>query len=308
MDAVTATEIGQRGRDGAAPDALYNEYRYAGHLPKRGLLVGEKPALTQFDPAKVARYVLLTVRDPLCGYDADPATKLASRMTDAELIGRSGMFTTWTGRYNTVSITVISGGSGSPEAELVLHELIEFTAADTIVRVGGSGGIHPKVAPGDVVVSSGVVRDEGMTSAYIPASFPAVCAYEVVVAMSRAAERLGVPYHVGVTRSSDSDFVGGGRPGARGYMQPWHLEVMDTWARAGVLNGDRESAAVVTLAGLFGLRGGSVCSVADNVIANRSFELGAGHGAGMDVALEGIVDLAAMDADSAARGHARWLG
>lgn len=283
------------------PSRLYDTYRYAENVPRRGLLVEGRPALSQFDPAKVARYVLLTVRDPLCAYDDDPAAQLARRLDDAEQIGRSGMFTTWSGRYQGVPLTVVSGGSGSPEAELIMHELLEFTEADTFIRVGGSGGYHPKVEPGDVVISSGVVRDEGMTQAYIPASYPAVSSFDVVIAMSRAADRLGQPYHVGVTRSSDSDFCGVGRPSVGGYFQPWHTDILETWARAGVLNGDRESAAIVTLAALFGKRGGSVCSVADNVIAGKAFVAGAGHASGMDIALDGLVELAALDA-AAERG------
>lgn len=282
------------------PHALYDSYRLAGNVPRRGLLVEGRPALSQFDPQKVARYVLLTVRDPLCAYDEDPATQLARRLEDAEQIGRSGMFTTWTGKHRGVPLTVISGGSGSPEAELIMHELLEFTDADVFVRVGGSGGYHPKVAPGDVVIASGVVRDEGMTQAYIPASYPAVAAHDVVIAMARAASGLGQPFHIGVTRSSDSDFCGVGRPSAGGYFQPWHMDILETWARAGVLNGDRESAAVVTLAALFGKRGGSVCSVADNVIAGAEFVAGAGHASSMDIALEGIVELAGMDAETEA--------
>ncbi|MDR1427871.1 MAG: nucleoside phosphorylase [Bifidobacteriaceae bacterium] len=281
------------------PYRLYDSYSYAQNVPRRGLLVNGLPALSQLDPAKVARYVLLTVRDPLCAYDDDPATQLARRLEDAEQIGKSGMFTTWTGAYRGVAVTAVSGGSGSPEAELIMHELLEFTDADTFIRVGGSGGYHPKVEPGDIVIASGVVRDEGMTQAYVPASYPAVASYDVVIAMARAASRLGQPFHIGVTRSSDSDFCGVGRPSVGGYFQPWHTEILDTWARAGVLNGDRESAAVVTLAALFGKRGGSVCSVADNVIADKQFAVGAGHTSAMEIALAGVVELAALDAATA---------
>lgn len=278
------------------PAALYSTYQFADRVPKRGLLIDGRPALSQLDPDKVARYVLLTVRDPLCAYDDDPATQIARRLDNAERIGRSGMFTTWTGSHRGVPISVVSGGSGSPEAELIMHELLEFTAADTFIRVGGSGGYHPSVAPGTVVISTGVVRDEGMTRAYIPASFPAVADHDVVSAMRSAAQRLAIPFRLGITRSSDSDFVGVGRPGVGGYFQPWHADILETWARAGVLNGDRESAAIVTLALLFGKRGASVCSVADNVIAGRAFTAGAGHDHGIEVALEGVIELARSDA------------
>ncbi|MFE2040342.1 nucleoside phosphorylase [Streptomyces sp. NPDC059477] len=278
------------------PTRIYDTYRFADSLPRRGLLVDGRPALSGLDPDRVARYVLLTVRDPLCAYDEDPAEQIARRLDEPERIGRSGMFTTYSGRYDGVPVTVVSGGSGSPEAELIMHELLEFTTADTFIRVGGSGGVHPRVRPGDLVVSTGVVRDEGMTRAYVPASYPAVAHHEIVPAMARAAEELGCPHHLGVTRSSDSDFCGVGRPGVGGYFQPWHTDILESWARAGVLNGDRESAAVVTLAALFGRRGGSVCSVADNVIGGRPFEAGAGHVAAIDVALLGLTHLARHDA------------
>lgn len=286
---------------------LYRSYRYADHVPVRGLERHGRPALSDVDPAAVHRYVLLMVRDPLCGYADDPATQVARRLDEAQRIGQSGMFTVWSGRHEGVGVTVVSGGSGSPEAELILHELIEFTDADAFIRVGGSAGVHPRALPGDIVITTGVVRDEGMTQAYIPAAYPGVAHADIVLAMARAARDLGVPHHRGITRSVDSDFVAVGRPGVGAYFQPWHAEVQDIWARAGVLNSDRESAAVVTLAALFGRRGGSVCSVADNLIAGAAFEAGAGHASAMDVVLAGLVHLDAMDHETDARGLPAWV-
>lgn len=95
-------------------NALYDSYKFAGNVPKRGLLVDGRPALSRIDPAKVARYVLLMVRDPLCAYDDDPATQLAAELDDAERIGRSGMFTTWSGSHEGVPVTVVSGGAARP--------------------------------------------------------------------------------------------------------------------------------------------------------------------------------------------------
>jgi uridine phosphorylase len=83
--------------------------------------------------------------------------------------------------------------------------------------------------------------------------------------------------------------------------------MLATYNRAGVLNGDRESAAVVTLAALFGFRGGSVCSVADNVITNAQFSHGAGHAKAIEVALKGCALLQRMDDVRAKTGKAHWL-
>jgi uridine phosphorylase len=286
---------------------LLEAYRYAHNVPLRGLYIDGKPALSGIDPARVGTYVILTVRDPLCAYDEDPAEQIAGKLAGAECIGRTGMFSTWTGTYHGASISVVSGGSGSPEAELVMHELLENTDATTFIRVGGSGGMHPDVRPGDLVIARGVVRDEGMTAAYVPPSWPAAADPAVVLALAQAAHDAGAAFHIGLTRSTDSDFVAGGRPGVGGYLQPWHTTVVDDWTRTGVLNGDRESAAIVTLAGLFGRRGASICSVADNISTGETFVPGAGHTAAIDVALEGLALLHRMDTAAARAGTPTWL-
>jgi uridine phosphorylase len=285
---------------------IHNRYNYYANIPERGLVIDGKPALTGIEPSKVGEIVLLTVRDPLCAYRMDPAEYIASLLDDSELIGKSGMFTTYSGRYKGAHISVVSGGSGSPEMELALYDFMEYSDASTYIRVGGSGGIGETVRPGDIVITSGVVRDEGMTRAYIDAGYPAASSYEVVLAMVEAAESLGLPYHVGVTLSVDSDLVGCGRPGVGGYMQPWNIEKAGVYDRAGVLNGDRESAAVVTLSSLFGRRGGSVCSVADNIITGETFKAGAGHDQNIRLALEGAAVLHGMDKQKLASGKRYW--
>lgn len=285
---------------------IHDRYRYYHNVPEKGLMIKGRPALTQIDHEKVGDFVLITVRDPLCAYDMDPALKIAQRLEGAELIGNSGMFTTYTGSYKGAKITVVSGGSGSPEMELILYDFMEFTDASTFMRVGGSGGIGDEVTPGDVVITSGVVREEAMTKAYIPAAYPAASHYQVVAAMIQAAEGVAAPYHVGTTLSVDSDFVGGGRPGVGGYMQPWNIEIGGVYNRAGVLNGDRESAAIVTLSALFGRRGGSVCSVADNLCTGEKFEAGGGHEYAIDIALESCAVLEQMDRQMKESGKRYW--
>lgn len=286
---------------------IHSRYEYYKNVPEKGLVIKGRPALTQIDHTKVGDFVLLTVRDPLCAYDEDPAKKIADMMTNSELIGHSGMFTSYTGYYKGAKITVVSGGSGSPEMELILYDYMEYSNASTFLRVGGSGGIGDNVDPGDVVIASGVVREEGMTKAYIPAAYPAASHYEVINAMVQAAEGLNYEYHVGTTLSVDSDFVGGGRPSVGGYMQPWNIEIAGIYNRAGVLNADRESASIVTLSSLFGRRGGSICSVADNICTGNKFTAGAGHNNAIDIALEGCAVLNIMDQEKLKNNKKNWF-
>lgn len=69
---------------------IHEQYEYYKNVPERGLMIKGRPALTQIDHEKVGDFVLITVRDPLCAYDVDPAKKIADRLEHAELIGNSG--------------------------------------------------------------------------------------------------------------------------------------------------------------------------------------------------------------------------
>ena len=297
--------IDRRGRD--IMGEVGSTYRYRDQLPARGLQIDGKPALTGIVPELVGDYVLHFVRDPLCAYDDDPATQLSRSLEDARLVGRTGMFTSWSGRYKGAHLTAISGGSGCPEAELCMYELLEHTQATTYLRVGGSGGLSERVRPGDLVISSGIVRADGVSAAYVSPGWPAICSPDLVMALAEAAVALGVPYHVGLTRSSDSDLCGAGRPSVGGFMRPEQTGIVDECRRSGVLNGEREASAIVTMATLFGRRGGACCSVADNIVTGEAFQAGAGHRAAVEVALEGMAILARMDRLREQAGRKHWL-
>ena len=282
---------------------IHDKFEYYGNIPEKGFFINGRPALTQIDTKKVGDFVIVLVRDALCSYGDDPAKVVADRLENTELIGQSGMYTSYSGVYKGAKITAVSGGSGAPEMEMILYDYMEHTDAGTFIRLGGSGGFGDQVNPGDLVISSGAVRAEGMTQSYIDAGYPAASHYEVICAMVQAAEKVGWPYHVGVTVSSDSDYVGGGRPGVGGYLQPWNIEKAGIYNRAGCLNGDRESSAIITLSALFGRRGGSVCSVSDNICTGKRFTAGIGHNYALDVVLEGCANLQEMDEQKSGRRY-----
>lgn len=251
------------------------------------------PSLTGFRREAIAPSVVLAVRDPLVVGDGAGDDALVAALSDAALVARTGLFSTYTGRYRGVPVSIVLGGSGAPEAELALMDLFNYTDAGTVIRIGGCGGWGKSVRVGDAVISAGAVRDEGMTKAHVRTEFPAVADHRVVAAMVAEAEALGYRYHVGITRSGDSEYCGWGRPGPGGYLQDDHRQIIDYWRRAGVLNTDRETSAVLTLAMLYGRRGGSVCSVGDNVVTGEAHRSGSGQKAAIAVGLGALARLAA---------------
>lgn len=288
-------------------EKIIRNYDYAERLKPGGFVIDGRPALTQIDPDLIGDYVIMVVRDPLLVYGGDPAEILSGRLENRVLAGRSGMFTTYSGYYKGAHISIVSSGSGSPEAELILVEFMHYTKANTFIRLGGAAGVHEDVHSGDVVIASAVVRDEGMSQSYITPSYPAACSYDLVAALAKAADTLDFSYHIGVGRSQDSEHVACGRPSVGGYFQPCHAEIIDYYNRARVMYWDRESSGIVTLCSLFGRRGGAVVSVDNNLVTGESFSAGDGQEHAIDIVFEGLANLHKMDSQVKASGKRYWV-
>ncbi|XID91215.1 nucleoside phosphorylase [Paenibacillaceae bacterium WGS1546] len=248
-----------------------------------------KPAFTQITPEEVAPYVIFVVKDPLHGCEKDVAEEVAEHFDTHKLVADTGMARTYTGSYKGVGVTVVSCGSGGPELEIILMDIMANTKAHTFIRVGGSGGMQERLSVGDLVIATAAVRDDGTSQAYAPKQFPAVADFELVAAMKQAAENNGFKHHLGLTRSCDSEYVGVGRPARNGYLLEEHKQRFETWHRAGVLNVEREAAILLTLTTLFGLRGGVVNAIGDNFVTGEPFLAGAGFENAVATALDGIV-------------------
>jgi uridine phosphorylase len=169
-------------------------------------------------------------------------------------------YRTATGEYEGTPISITSTGIGSSSAGIAVEELARV-GADTLLRVGSCGTIQPEVEVGDLVITTGAVRQEGTSHEYIRGDYPASADHAVVSALVAAAEDLGHDYHVGITASTDSFYAGQGREGFDGFRAAGGEAIVDELREAGVLNFEMEASAILTLASLYGLRAGAVCTV-----------------------------------------------
>lgn len=211
-------------------------------------------------PGDIARYVLLP---------GDPArTDLISSIWDERrLIASHREFKAYTGRHLGAPISVVSTGIGSPSALIAVEELFRV-GADTFIRVGTMGALSSRVKPGDLVIGVAAVRLEGASKDYVIPEYPAYANYEVVAALIEAAERRGFNYHLGVVASTDTFYLGQGRPGFRGYMTSRAARIVPDLQAAGVLGFEMESSAIMTVASLYGGRAGCVCAAIANRVTN----------------------------------------
>ncbi|MFC7045536.1 nucleoside phosphorylase [Halobacteriaceae archaeon GCM10025711] len=194
--------------------------------------------------------------------------KITAFWDDAEEVAHHREYRTATGTYDGVPISVTSTGIGSPSASIAVEELARV-GADTFIRVGSCGAIQPEMDVGDLVITSGAVRQEGTSKEYVREDYPAVADYEVVSALVAAAEELGYDYHVGLTMSADSFYAGQGRPGFEGFTAAGSEELVQELQDANVKNIEMEASAILTLANVYGLRGGTVASVYANRVTGE---------------------------------------
>jgi uridine phosphorylase len=208
----------------------------------------------QLSKTDVGRYVLLPGDPGRCSL-------IAKHLDNAEKIAQNREYTTYTGYLLGEKVSVMSTGIGCPSAAIGVEELAAI-GADTFLRVGTSGGMQQHTQVGDLIIASAAVRDEGTTRQYMPLAFPAVADLDVTLALREAAEKLGVPYHVGITQSKDSFY---------GELQPERMPVADqllsrwkAWIGGGVLCSEMEAAAIFVVSSVLKKRAGGIMLVVGN--------------------------------------------
>ncbi|WP_311171953.1 nucleoside phosphorylase [Halobellus ordinarius] len=194
--------------------------------------------------------------------------KITALWDDAEERASHREYRTATGTYEGTPISTTSTGIGSPSAAIAVEELARV-GAETFIRVGSCGAIQPEMDVGDLVITTGAVRQEGTSAEYVREDYPAVADREVVSALVAAAERLEYDYHVGLTMSADSFYAGQGRPGFEEFRAAGSESLVEDLRAANVKNIEMEAAALLTLANIYGLRAGAVCSVYANRITGE---------------------------------------
>jgi uridine phosphorylase len=182
---------------------------------------------------------------------------------DHEIRGDHREYRTATGAHEGTPISVTSTGIGSPSAAIAVEELARV-GAETLLRVGSCGAIVPEAAVGELVITTAAVRQEGTSTEYVREDYPASADHRVVSALVAAAEELGYDYHLGVTCSTDSFYAGQSRPGFDGFEVRDSESNVEELRRAGVINFEMEAASILTLASIYGLRAGAVCTVYAN--------------------------------------------
>lgn len=229
--------------------------------------------------------------------------KVTALWDDHEEVAHHREYRTATGTYEGTPVSVTSTGIGSPSAAIAVEELARV-GVDTFVRVGSCGAIQPGMDVGDLVITTGAVRQEGTSDEYVREDYPATADGEVVSALVAAAEQLGYEYHTGITMSADSFYAGQGRPGFEGFEAAGSDELVAALRDANVKNIEMEASSILSIANVYGLRAGAICSVYANRVTGEFRTEGESRAA--ETASLAVKLLARMDEVKREAGADRW--
>jgi len=235
--------------------------------------------------------------------DPDRVPKIAKFWDSAQEVSSHREYRIWTGTIDGTRISACSTGIGCPAAAIAVEELSRI-GADTFIRVGSCGSLIPDLDCGDLAISTAAVRMDGTSRQYVQSEYPAAASYDVTLALISAAEKLGVRYHAGYTASTDSFYVGQGRPGLRNYLPPHAENLVEQLRRQHVITMEMEASTIFTLTGIYGLRSGCVLAVYANRSANK-FEV-KGEEDVCRVAVEAVRILSRWDNDRRKAGKTDW--
>lgn len=236
--------------------------------------------------------------------DPDRVPRIAKSWDSAREVSSHREFRSYRGRYKGVPISALSSGIGPACMAIAVNESSNI-GVNTFIRVGSTGAIQKGIVCGDLIISSAAVRLDGTSNCYVMPEYPAAASYEVLLALIEAAESLKIrKYHVGVAATTSDFYAGQNRTIAKNFSSTME-NLLLTLQKAGVLSFDMETATLYTLAGLCGLRAGSVCAVYANRCTSE-FKPGEGEENAIRIANEAVKILDEWDAVKRRRNR-QWL-
>lgn len=192
--------------------------------------------------------------------DPKRVAKIASIWDEMVDVAEYRQYVTKKGIYKKTPIAAVSSGIGPAALEIAMAELKNI-GVNNLIRVGSCGALQPEIELGDLIISEAAVRLEGTSKHYVMPEFPAIASRDMTQSLIRACEENNLPYHVGITASSSSFYVGQGRPGYNEYMPSHRAHLVEDLTKAGVLNFEMEASLMFILGSIYNMHTSAICAV-----------------------------------------------
>ncbi len=181
----------------------------------------------------------------ICG-DPMRIDKIAMCLDSYEELQYNREFRSIKGTYKGENILALSTGIGAPSTCIAIEELNNINVKE-IIRVGSCGAMQQNINLGDIVIATASVRDDGLTSKYVPQNFPAIPDIDLIT----YAKEICSFAKFGIIRSHD------------GFYMDNNSEVESYWSKYGVIAADMESGVLFVLGAMRNIK---TLSILNNVV------------------------------------------
>jgi len=182
---------------------------------------------------------------------------IAEHFENPQLIAKSREYTTYTGKYKGLMVSVTSTGMGCPSVAIALEELI-MCGAKHFIRLGTTGALQKNISLGNIIIPTSAVRLEGTSMEYIPIEFPAIANIDIINALIKATQHKNKKFHTGIIMSHDAFYKGSV------FADPDFLKREQVWIDSNVLSVENESSALFTIGYLRKVKVGTILTVVAN--------------------------------------------
>jgi uridine phosphorylase len=170
-------------------------------------------------------------------------------------------FTTWLTYVNSVPVAIMSTGMGGSCVSFAVEELARL-GIRSFIRVGTTGAIQKDIPLGSVIINKASVRMDGASKTYAPVEYPAVADLHLTNVLMESAKELGIPYHEGISVSTDTFWTGQERYDSYGgYVLRRLQHSREEFQALGCTNYEMENASLFTICSVLGLKAASICGV-----------------------------------------------
>lgn len=166
-------------------------------------------------------------------------------LTNVKKIAWNREYKSIAGQYKGVPIMVMSTGMGGASTGIAVEELHKI-GVDTMIRIGSCGALQEGIHLGELIIANGVVRDDGTSKTYVEEKYPAIPDTQLLVSIMETLQESDAAYHVGMIRSHDS------------FYTEQEDDINRYWSSKGILGADMETAALLTIGSLRGVRTASI--------------------------------------------------
>ena len=148
----------------------------------------------------------LNVRYAILPGDPRRAERIASHMSEVEDLGMNREYRSLVGAYRGARILAMSTGMGGVSTGIAVEELHNIGVTHAI-RIGSCGALQTDIAPGELLIAAGAVRDDGTSRAYVREGYPAVPDTELLLALTESIRAQGFAHRLGIIRSHESFYI-----------------------------------------------------------------------------------------------------